>query len=259
MAETNSSIYRPGESILHRLNPVTSIVLAVCLSLIVFIVSDYRVALVLSIVLAGLVFIARVHGVIFRLYATVAVPFALFLILVQGILSPANQLTPLYTVGPVTVWKEGFVSARLIFLRISVLILSFLLLATTAQPQRIRIALTEKGVPNKLAYVFVASLQIIPEIRDRAHSIAEAQQARGLDTRANIRSRFKSIVALLTPLLISTLIAANTRALALNARGFKAEGKRTFLYEVSDPVAERVVRYCAGVAVLGAVIWRVIA
>lgn len=258
MSESDTSIYQPGESILHRMNPVTEIVLATCLSVVVFIVESYYVPLAFALVLVGLVFVARVHGLVLKLYAAVGVPFAFFLLLIQGILLTPPDPTPLATVWGVTVWESGFNQARLIFLRVSVLILAFLLFATTAQPQRMRIALMDKGVPSKLAYVFIASLQIIPEIRDRAAAISDAQQARGLDTEADVRTRISSIVALLAPLLISTLIVANTRALALNARGFQATGPRTYLYEVPDPTSERVLRYLGGVAVVGAVIWRVL-
>lgn len=258
MADGETSIYQPGESIVHRMNPVTEIVLATCLSLVVFILTDYRVPLALAVIMLGLVVVARVHRLVLKLYAAVAIPFAFFLLLIQGILLTPTDPTPLITVGPVTVWQSGFEEARLIFLRISVLILTFLLFATTAQPQRLRVALMEKGVPSKLAYVFIASLQIIPEIRNRMMAITEAQQARGLDTEADIRTRVSSIVALLTPLLISTLIIANTRALALNARGFQSTGERTYLYKVQDPTSERVLRYLGGVAVLGAIAWRVI-
>ncbi|WP_227379302.1 energy-coupling factor transporter transmembrane component T family protein [Haladaptatus halobius] len=259
MPESDISIYQPGESILHRMNPVTEIVLATSLSLVVFIVGDYRIPLILALVLLGFVFVARVHKLVLKLYGAVAVPFAFFLLLIQGILLKPVDPTPLFTFGSVTVWQSGFEQARLIFLRISVLILAFLLFATTAQPQRLRIALMEKGVPSKLAYVFIASLQIIPEIRARAGAISEAQQARGLDTTADIRTRLSSIVALLAPLLISTLIVANTRALALNARGFQATGPRTYLYEVPDPTGERVLRYLGGVAVIVAIAWRILA
>lgn len=257
MPDSDTSIYQPGESVLHRINPVTQIVLATCFSLVVFILGEYQVPLALALVLLGLVFVARVHGLVLKLYAAVAVPFAFFLLLIQGILLKPPDPTPLLTVGSVTVWESGFEQARLIFLRISVLILAFLLFATTAQPQRLRIALMEKGVPSKLAYVFIASLQIIPEIRDRATAISESQQARGLDTSAGVRTRLTSIVALLAPLLISTLIVANTRALALNARGFQATGPRTYLYDVPDPTGERALRYLGGIAVLGAIVWRV--
>jgi energy-coupling factor transport system permease protein len=259
MPEIDTSIYQPGESVLHRMNPITEIVLAACLSLIVFIITDYRIPLALILVLVGLLFVARVHRLVLKLYLAVAVPFAFFLLLIQGILLKPADPTPLFSMGSVTVWQSGFEQARLIFLRISVLILAFLLFATTAQPQRMRIALMEKGVPSKLAYVFIASLQIIPEIRERASSISEAQQARGLDTKADVQTRLKSIVALMAPLLISTLIVANTRALALNARGFQASGKRTYLYDVADPTSERLLRYFAGVAVIVALLWRIIA
>ena len=257
MSNADTSIYQPGESVIHRMNPVTEIVLATCLSLVVFILDNYYVPLALALVLIGLVLVARVHGVVLKLYAALAIPFAFFLLLIQGILLTPADGTPLFTFWEIVVWESGFETALLIFLRVSVLILAFLLFATTAQTQRMRIALMDKGVPSKLAYVFIASLQIIPEIRDRAASITESQQARGLDTEADLRTRLSSIVALLAPLLISTLIVANTRALALNARGFQASGPRTYLYEVPDPASERVLRYLGGVAVFGAIVWRV--
>ena len=259
MSSSSTSIYQPGESIFHRMNPVTEIILAICASVVVFILNDYWIPLAFIVALLIMLFIAQVYGFVLKLYVTVAIPFAFFLLLVQGILITPSDPTALFTFGPITVWESGFEKASLIFLPISVLILAFSLFATTAQPQRLRIALMQKGVPSKLAYVLIASLQIIPEIRNRASAIVEAQQARGLDTEAGIRTRLSSIVALLAPLLISTLIIANTRALALNARGFQATGDRTYLYDVPDPIIERLLRYIGGLGVLCAVVWRVIA
>lgn len=252
------TIYQPGESIIHRMNPVTKIVIAVCLSIVVFVIPDYRVAAVIAGVLVVLVLVAGLHNLVFKLVAGLMIPFAAFLLVIQGILNPANQTTPMLTLGPVTIWEEGFEVALLITMRVLVLVLSFLLMATTSPTQKMRVALIEKGLPTKLAYVFIASIQMIPQMRQRSKSITEAQQARGLDTEADIRTRLNSLVALLAPLLISTLITANTRALALDARGFNSPNEREFLFDVPDPGWEKAVRWLGGVAVLAAVVARVV-
>ncbi|WP_129113522.1 energy-coupling factor transporter transmembrane component T family protein [Halegenticoccus tardaugens] len=254
----DETIYQPGESVVHRLNPVTKIVVALCLSAIVFVIPDYRVSAILAVLLALLVAVAGVHRVVFKLVGALIVPFGAFLLVIQGILNPAHQTTPLVTVGPVTVWEAGFEAAVLITFRVLVLILSFLLMATTSPTQKMRVALMDKGVPNKLAYVFIASIQMIPQMRSRSKSITEAQQARGLDTEADLRTRLTSIVALLAPLLISTLVTANTRALALDARGFNSTNERTFLFKVPDPSVEKAIRWLAVAGVALAVVGRIV-
>ncbi|XVH33383.1 energy-coupling factor transporter transmembrane component T family protein (plasmid) [Haloferacaceae archaeon DSL9] len=252
----DDTIYQPGESVVHRLNPVTKIVVALCLSITVFIIPDYRVSLILAIILSLLVLVAGLHRLVFKLVGALIIPFGIFLLVIQGILNPEHQTTPLITLGPVTVWESGFEVAVLITLRVLVLILSFLLMATTSPTHKIRVALMDKGVPNKLAYVFIASIQMIPEMRSRSKSITEAQQARGLDTEADIQTRLKSIIALLAPLLISTLVTANTRALALDARGFNSTRERNFLFEVPDPDIEKGIRWLAVSGVVLAIVGR---
>lgn len=187
------------------------------------------------------------------------IPFGTFLLIIQGVLNPAHHgTTALLTVGPVTFWEPGIEQALLVFSRVLVLVLSFTLMATTSPTREMRVALMEKGVPSKITYVFIASLQIIPQMRDRANSITEAQQARGMDTRASLRTRVKSVAALLSPLLISMLITAKTRALALEARGFNSQGDHQFLVEVPDPAYERAIRWVAISAVPVIILTRVV-
>ena len=99
--------------------------------------------------------------------------------------------------------------------------------------------------------VVVAYGMILPK------AILDAQQARGLDTTANLRSRLRSYVALMAPLLIGTLIATETRALALESRGFTREGERTYLLNVSDTAMDKTLRWLAVLTVVAVVGWRV--
>jgi energy-coupling factor transport system permease protein len=250
--------YRPGGSLVHRTNPVTKLVLAASLVLLAFLMPDFRGPLAMSVVLLG---IAATAGILRRLAAVatlVTAPLAVALLVIQGLFYPGNE-TPLFSVGPVTFWQEGLEYALLVLFRVLVLVLAFLTVILTSHPRSMMVSLVQKGLSPKLAYVFLASLQFVPEMQKRALAISEAQQARGLDTRANLWRRVQSLTAMLAPLLTGALIATETRSLALEARGFNRKGPRTSLIEVPDRGIDRALRWAAVAVLIVAVTWKVIA
>ncbi len=255
--------YQPGSSFLHRLNPVTKLVASGGLILIAFLWPDFWGPLALSVALGVLILasgtaVARSVGTV---VAAVGTPLALSLVVIQGLFYSANE-TVLVSVGvPVidqlTFYVEGVTYALVILFRLTVLMLALLGTVVTTHPKKLTTALQEKGVSNKIAYVFMAALQFIPQMQGRARSILDAQQARGLDTGANLRRRVRSYIALMAPLLIGTLIATETRALALESRGFSREGERTSLLEVRDTGIDRAIRWASALAVVAVIGWRV--
>lgn len=253
--------YRPGTSPLHQLNPVTKLVCSVSLVIIAFALPDFWGPLVLSLLLLGLVLLAGVAKPVLTIVLAVGAPLALSLVIIQGLFYPENQTVLLSFSVPVidqlAFFEEGVEFALLILFRLTVLMIALLGTIVTTHPKKLTIALMEKGVSNKIAYVFMAALQFIPQMQSRARAILDAQQARGLDTTASLRRRLTSYVALMAPLLIGTLIATETRALALESRGFTREGERTYLLDVPDTSLDRALRWLSVLAVIGVVVWRV--
>ncbi|TYT60537.1 energy-coupling factor transporter transmembrane component T family protein [Natrialba swarupiae] len=255
--------YQPGDTFLHRLNPVTKLVISLGLITIAFLIPDFRVGLVLSVLLAMVVVVTGVYRPIAKVLAVIGIPLTVALVVIQGLFYPENQ-TPWYIFESVPVfeqiivYEEGLLFALLILFRILVLMLALLGTIVTTHPKRLTIALMEKRMPSKLAYVFLAALQFIPQMRQRANAILDAQQARGLDTSANLWRRATSLVALLAPLLISMLISTETRALALESRGFAREGERTYLFDVPDTTFDRALRWLMFACVIAVAVWRVI-
>ena len=247
--------YQSGDSFLHRLNPVTKLVLTVGITVIAFVLPGYRGPLVL---LAGVVVVAIAAGIgpsVLRVGVVIGTPLAVILLVVQGLFYPGNA-TPLASIGGVpglgtlTVWREGVLFALGILFQLLVAIIAMLSTIATSHPRKLTVALIEKGMPRKLAYVFMSALQFVPRIRGRTQGIIDAQQARGLDTRGSVRRRVRALVDLLSPLLISELIAAQTRGLALEARGFDRSDPQTILYTVPDGTIDRVLRWGTLVAVV---------
>lgn len=236
--------YHPGDSVVHELNPITVLSVGGCVVLSAFVLDDLAaVSVVLGVVVAAGIE-AGVLRQLSRPLAAVAVPLGGSLGFFHGLFSPRNA-TPLFTVGPVTVWQEGTLFAALTFFRLLVLFLTLYLVVTTVHPKRMTTALVQRGLPSQFAYVYMASITFISELRERSQSILDAQQSRGLDTKASLPRRLRSLVSLLSPLLIGSLVSAQTRALALDARGFNGDRERTYLYDVPDSTTDRLLRWLA--------------
>jgi energy-coupling factor transport system permease protein len=105
------------------------------------------------------------------------------------------------------------------------------------------LSLVQRGVPTGLAYIIVATIQLVPRLRARAAAILDAQRARGLETGGNLLRRFRALVPLVVPLVLSSLVDVEERALAIEARAFNQPGPKTSLIEITEAGWERAARW----------------
>jgi energy-coupling factor transport system permease protein len=249
--------YRPGSSPVHILNPVTKLAVAAGLTVIVFLLPNLWGPALLAVALLGVAAAAGFLGSVAKLAAVVTGPLLVAVVLIQGIFYPGNE-TPLVEVGPVTFWEEGVYYGLLVFFRVLVVVCAVSITVFSTHPKAMMVAFIDKGLSPKLAYVFMASLQFIPEMQRRARAIIEAQQSRGLDIQANLRRRFQALLAMMIPLLTGALISVETRSLALEARGFSRGGLRNHLIEVPDRTTDRVIRWSMAAIVVLVAVWRIV-
>lgn len=227
------------------------------LTVIVFLLPNFLGPALIAVVLLGVAAVAGFLDRVAKLAAVVTVPFLIAVVIVQGLFYAGNE-TPLIAIGPVTFWEEGLSYGLLVFFRVLVVVCAVLLMVYSTHPKKMMVAFIDKGLSPKLAYVFMASLQFVPEMQRRAQAIIEAQQARGLDLKANLWRRFQALLAMMIPLLTGALISAETRSLALEARGFSRVGVRSHLIEVPDGAADRVIRWSMAAIVILVAIWRIV-
>ena len=249
--------YRPGDSLVHSLNPVTKLAVVVGLMVIVFLLPNLWGPALIAVTLLGVAAVAGFLGSVAKLAAVVTGPLLVAVVLIQGIFYPGNE-TPLLAVGPVTFWEEGAYYGLLVFFRVLVVVCAVSITVFSTYPKAMMVAFIDKGLSPKLAYVFMASLQFVPEMQRRARAIIEAQQARGLDLKANLWRRFQALLAMLIPLLTGALISAETRSLALEARGFSRGGLRNHLIEVPDRTTDRLIRWSMAAIVILVASWRIV-
>jgi energy-coupling factor transport system permease protein len=198
-------------------------------------------------------------GAFLRTGLRVLTPFFISLVLIQGFFTPGP--TVLLHVGPFHYTLEGLLVALLFSARLLVGLGAATLLMMITRPDALMRALVERGLPNQIAYIVVTTLQIVPTFQARASAILDAQRSRGLETEGPLPVRLRAFAPLVGPLILSSLMEIEERAIALEARAFNRPGRRTSLVTLADSRLQALARWLmllAGLALIVArfTVWR---
>ncbi|MBE7550191.1 MAG: energy-coupling factor transporter transmembrane protein EcfT [Anaerolineales bacterium] len=236
------SFYIHRDSPLHRLNPLTKLTLTFSLILIGFLGPGYWTAtLIFVIILLPLSLWGNISGEFIRTTFRLILPLTVFLFAMQSLFYPGGQ-TILFRFWIFSIKLEGVQFAYLTASRIMNMVGSFLLLLLSTHPSTLMTALTQRGVSPSLTYIVVSTLQILPQMRNKANTIIDAQRSRGLETQGSLRRRFSALLPLVGPLVFGSLVDVEERAIALEARAFKAKRSKTSLLQIPDPPGQNALR-----------------
>lgn len=260
MAE--STLYIDRDRGLQRLNPLTK--LAITLFLISLALAVPGLWTAYLIFLLGALPLALWGGIARPLWSAlwkIILPFAISMFLIQGFFWTGG--TPIYSLGPLSLKEEGLLFAARITGRLLTIMGSFLLFSLATPPDDLMIALEERGVPNSLTYIILSTIQLVPGLQSRAGKIRDAQRSRGLETEGGLWLRVKSLVPLVEPLVLGSIIDVDERAIALEARGFSSSHQKTFFRTVTDHSWETIVRWLllilSAAAILLRLLWPLLA
>src|SRR5215216_4656524 len=250
------SYFVKRDSVLHRLNPLTKIMLALSIILIAFLSPWYWTAhLLLFLVVIPLCFIGRVSRKYFITALRLIVPAAGFIFIMQALFQPVGQ-TVIFKFWFLDITWESLLFAFRISTRIAVMISAFTLLLMTTHPSELMSDLTRRGLPPQFAYVIISSLQILPQMQSKAQTIIAAQRSRGLDTESSFLRRAGSLVPLVGPLVFGSLVEVEERAIAIEARGFTSTHVKTSLHEIPDNISDKIIRWMLVILVIASLALR---
>lgn len=253
---TEFSLYIPRDSGMHRLHPLTKLVLVLLLlTMGLLLPGIWLTYIVFLAIIVPLAIWAKIFPNLLKGSLKVVIPFAISLVLVQGLFWPGG--TPVLEMGPISFKEEGLWFAARGTGRILVMVSSFLLLTMTTRADGLMLALTEKGVPNSITFILLSTIQLIPRFQAKANNILDAQRSRGLETEGNLWVRTKAIVPLVQPLLLGSLVDIEERSIALEERAFGRKGPKTSMLVLQDTKVQRVVRWLLLLATLGVIVWRI--
>ena len=228
--------YFPGNSLAHRLDPRTKLILTVLYIVILFCAKGFvSYGVVALLLLTGI----KVSGVAPRALVRGLKPI-LFIICFTAVLNlfytPGEALASFWIF---TITKEGIVTAFFMVLRITMLIMGTFLLTYTTSP----IALTDgletllgplkrvKVPVHELSMIMSIALRFIPTLIEETDKIMSAQKARGADFESgNLLQRARALVPILVPLFISAFRRADELAVAMECRCYHGGEGRTKLH-----------------------------
>jgi energy-coupling factor transport system permease protein len=251
------SFFVKRDSPIHRLNPMTKVVMALSLVLIAFLSPWYWTPLALFLIailpLSLVGNVAREYG---SFMLKVILPTVLILFIMQAFFLPGESRI-LFEVWGLEVTDLSLQLAFRNVMRIVVMISSFTMLLLTTHPSELMSDLTQRGLPGQFAYVVISSLQIIPQMQAKAQTIIAAQRSRGLDTQSSFLRRVGGIFPLVGPLVFGSLVEVEERAIAIEARGFTSRHPKTFLHQIPDTGSDKVMRWVFTALVLLTILLRV--
>ena len=105
-----------------------------------------------------------------------------------------------------------------------------LIFIACTDPSEFAASLAGIGVNYRIGISVSLALRYIPDIQREYHNISQAQQARGIDLSGKDKfiTRLKNSVAILLPLVLSSLNRIETISNAMELRGFGKKKKRTW-------------------------------
>lgn len=105
-----------------------------------------------------------------------------------------------------------------------------LLFIACTDPSEFASSLARIGVSYRAGYAVSLALRYIPDVQREYRNISQAQQARGIDLsgKDKLLTRLKNSVAILLPLIMSSINRIEVVSNAMELRGFGKEKKRTW-------------------------------
>ena len=221
----------PGDTIVHRLDPRTKILLVTLFIVALFEAVDWVGYGVMIAVTAGCMLLSRIHP---RNIFKGLKPMLILIVFTAGLNVFYTAGTPIRP-GWIVTW-EGIDRAVKMILRIVLLITGTLLLTYTTSPmaltdgmERLFSPLKKIGLPvHEMTMMMSMALRFIPTLIEETDKIMSAQKARGADfENGNLIRRAKALLPILVPLFVSSFRRADALAVAMESRCYHGGGGRT--------------------------------
>ncbi len=226
--------YFPGNSVVHRLDPRTKLIMLLVYIIALFCAVSWVSYGVLFLTLALTVYISRIP---FKSVVRGLKPL-LFILIFTGVLNlffTAGE-TVLVHFWKITITLEGVERAFFMVVRIMMLVTGTFLLTYTTSPISLTDGLEQLLGPLKkirvpvheLSMMMCIALRFIPTLIEETDKIMSAQKARGADFETgSIKQRVKAMIPILVPLFISAFRRADELATAMECRCYHGGEGRT--------------------------------
>lgn len=225
--------YHAGDTVLHRLNPIVKILLALSICIAAFASENFAFLLFLLALDIALGFLGGIRKETLRLLFGL-VNICIFLFILQVLFIRSGTVVFLF------VTDEGLKTASLVVLRLIDATMPLALILMLTKLNDLTNALVRiVRLPYKYAFTLTTALRLIPVFTTEMSLIMEAQTARGIefDTRNPVK-KIALILPLCAPLLLSSVGRIEHIAMSAESRGFylrtRTSGIKTYRFGTHD-------------------------
>lgn len=222
--------YLPGDSFLHKMNPISKLLTALCLCIASFTSSSYifLISLILVNVLLGFLgdvshFHLEKNGVLKRTLGLLKglIKISLFLFVLQVLIirsgNPVIKITNSFYFT-----DNGFNNGFILLLRlISATLPLSIMISVTNISDLSNTLVKYLHLPFKYVFTFTTAIRFIPVFASELSSIMDAQNSRGVEF--NVKNPFKKLALILplcAPLLVSSVRRIDSISISTELRGF---------------------------------------
>lgn len=229
--------YRAGHGLIYDLSAVSKLVFFLIVSIAAMVTYDTR-----------LVFAIAVLSLCLFRWSQIRLKDVSFILMMTTIFAVMNALmvylfAPEYGVelyGAKTVLWSGIgaytLTSQELFYLLNLLLKYFctiplaVVFLMTTHPSQFASSLNQLGVSYKVAYAVSLTMRYIPDIQEEFYTIRMSQEARGIELskKAKLLERVKGNLALVIPLIFSSLSRIDTISTAMELRRFGRNKKRTW-------------------------------
>ncbi|MBO4832077.1 MAG: energy-coupling factor transporter transmembrane protein EcfT [Oscillospiraceae bacterium] len=226
--------YFPGNTVIHRLDPRTKLILVIVYIVALFTAKSYISYAVVIAVFIVCVIVSRIG--LKSLFSGLKP--ILIIIIITAILNILFTRTGrvLVQFWKITVTADGVRIAVFMVVRLMLLIMGTFILTYTTSPisltdglERLLSPLKKIRVPvHELAMMMSIALRFIPTLIEETDKIMNAQKARGANFETgSLLDRAKALLPLLVPLFVSAFRRADELAVAMESRCYHGGEGRT--------------------------------
>ena len=245
MTSEIETLYKPGNTFFHRLDPRTKLGWMLGMMIFSFLFFDPKVLFLVCVFNFVLLLWSTGKYALTSPISEAVLLLAVPQIIVHGCVNAAGVTPVVFMGSTISIpllgtlkWEGVYLGLSYAFRMLGVGYATLLFIATT-HPRDLVKGFERLGLPFKYSFMIMMSLQLIPEAIRETRIILEAQQSRGMKMRGFLE-RLRALLPVFVPITIGSMQRVQMMSMALDARAYGAPVQRTELRDFHLHKADKI-------------------
>lgn len=226
--------YMPLDSVVHKMDPRSKIMIMLFLMVAIFIPAGVLGYVIIGIFILLSLYLSKLN-IKYALRTMKPMLWMMAFLLIINLLVIKTG-TPLFSIKGFIIYSDAVNQTLYIVVRLMLMVIITTVLTATTKPLDLTLGIEkllkpfEKiGVPAHIIAMMISiALRFIPTLIEETQRIMNAQASRGVDLEnGSIKEKIMAILSLIVPLFVSAFDRADQLANAMEARGYDPSRKRT--------------------------------